>query len=299
MSEAMTGKILDGAFLDALETFDLYRHQLTNGHYSGARRSGSFGSSPEFADYRDYVPGDDLRRIDWNLAGRFDKYYIKRFIDEKQGKNRVYLDMSASMGQDAVKGFKALQLAAAMGYLSVSNMDCVQYRLLREEKCEDLCGSIIGRESFFNAVRRLEDVEYYGSLDFFSAIRDDPSPGFNDGVSSIISDFLTDSNWKGAIDYLINRHREVAIIQILSPEELEPSYSGAYSFFDAEFRKEKASHVDVNRDALIAYKKAVSCFLNDIRHFCASRAVSYMMARSDERIEEALLTKGCAEGLIQ
>jgi len=135
---SMEGKILDGALLDALDTLDLYVHQAKSGHFSGTRRSLAYGSSPEFADYRDYVQGDDLRRIDWNLAGRFDKYYIKRFIDEKQGRNRVYLDQSASMGVGTGKGMMAPRLAAALGYLSVSNMDCVSYRLLRGRTSEDL-----------------------------------------------------------------------------------------------------------------------------------------------------------------
>ena len=70
-------RILDGAFLDALEALDINVQQMKSGHYSGARRSRAYGSSPEFADYREYVPGDDLRRIDWNAAARFDKYLIK------------------------------------------------------------------------------------------------------------------------------------------------------------------------------------------------------------------------------
>ena len=147
--------ILDGAFLDALETLDLNVRQMKTGNYSGARRSRAYGSSPEFADYRDYVPGDDLRRIDWNAAGRFDKYLIKRFMDEKQGRNCVYLDTSASMGFPDEKGFTALRLAAALGYLSVSNMDSVAFRLLSGRTCRELCGRVSGREAFFQAGSRL------------------------------------------------------------------------------------------------------------------------------------------------
>ena len=132
-------RILDGAFLDALETLDINVQQMKSGHYSGARRSRAYGSSPEFADYREYVPGDDLRRIDWNAAARFDKYLIKRFIDEKQGRNCVYLDTSASMGFEPEKGFAALRMAAALGYLSVCNMDSVSFRLLSGTRCTELC----------------------------------------------------------------------------------------------------------------------------------------------------------------
>lgn len=290
--------IIDSEFLSALDTLDLYVHQMTNGHFSGARRSRAYGSSPEFADYREYVQGDDLRRIDWNLAGRFEKYYIKRFIDEKQGRNRVYLDQSASMGLETQKAFTALRLVAALGYLSVSNMDCVSFRLLRGGACEDLSGSIIGRESFYGAVKKLEQVVFQGETDLCAAIRSDPNPGFDDGVTYIISDFLTESDWKGAVDTLLGRHREVAVIQVLSPSELEPSLNGSVTLNDCETSGARVS-MDVNRGALKAYKEALNAFLDDVRRFCASRGVPYMMIRSDERVEEALVTKGCVEELIR
>ncbi|MBQ2992266.1 MAG: DUF58 domain-containing protein [Clostridia bacterium] len=294
----MASRIIDSEFLSALDTLDLYVHQMTNGHFSGARRSRAYGSSPEFADYREYVQGDDLRRIDWNLAGRFEKYYIKRFIDEKQGRNRVYLDQSRSMGFEEEKGLAAMRLAAALGYLSVSNMDCVSFRLLRGKTCEDLSGSVIGRESYYAAVRKLEEVVFEGETDLCAAIRSDPNPGFDDGVSYIISDFLTDSDWKGAVDTLLGRHREVAVIQVLSPSELSPTLNGTISLCDCETNGERVS-MDVNRGALRAYQQALEAFLEDVRRFCASRGVPYMMLRSDERVEEALVTKGCVEELIR
>ena len=299
---SMEGKILDGALLDALDTLDLYVHQAKSGHFSGTRRSLAYGSSPEFADYRDYVQGDDLRRIDWNLAGRFDKYYIKRFIDEKQGRNRVYLDQSASMGVGTGKGMMALRLAAALGYLSVSNMDCVSYRLLRGRTSEDLCGSIAGRERFYAAIRKLETVAFAGETDLGAAIRSDTGAGFDDGVSYIISDFLTDSDWKGAVDVLLGRRREVAVIQVLSPEEMAPVFHGSHTFSDVESLRAgdgKRVSVEVNREALAAYQRALDGFLKDIRRFCASRGVPFMTVRSDERIEDVLLARGCVEELIR
>lgn len=292
------GRILTGAFLDALQTLDLYLHQPVNGHYSGARPSRAYGSSPEFADYRDYVPGDDLRRIDWNLAGRFDKYYIKRFIDEKQGRNRIYLDMSASMGQEEDKALTALRLAAALGYLSVSNMDSVSYRLLYGSSCKDLWGDVAGRERFFDAVQKLEQVPFEGAVDLGRAIAADLSPGFGDGISYILSDLLTQSDWKGAVQALLGRGRQVAVIQVLTPEELAPSVRGACGFWDVETGKH-ALRVEVDRSALKAYAQAVAFFLEDIRQFCAAHGVGYMMVRSDEPVEKALLAKGCAEELIR
>ena len=294
-------RILDGAFLDALETLDLNVRQMKSGNYSGARPSRAYGSSPEFADYRDYVPGDDLRRIDWNAAARFDKYLIKRFIDEKQGRNCVYLDTSASMGIPTEKGFTALRLAAALGYLSVANMDSVSFRLLSGRRCAELCGRASGREAFLRAGEQLDAVQFLGSADLNACIRHDANPGTDDGVTYIISDLLTDSDWRGAIDMLLSRKREVALIQVLSPEELDPQLSGRYTFCDAEETGARASRVtlDVDRDVLRAYRETVERFLAEIRRFCASRAVPYLLVRSDERVEEVLRTRGCVEELIR
>ncbi len=296
----MSGKLLDGELLGLLDTMDLYVRRMKRGNYSGARRSRAYGSSPEFADYREYVPGDDLRRIDWNLAGRFERFYIKRFIDEKQGRNRVYIDQSASMGLPAEKGEMTLKLAAVLGYLSVSNMDCVAFKLLSGDKCVPLGGNVIGRESFYAALKSLEQVAFAGATDIGAALRDDPSPGFDDGMTYIISDFLTDSDWKGAVDALLGRGREVALIQVLSPQELDPQFQGTQCFCDAEQTGRGARvHVDVNRDALRAYRQALDFWMNDIRHFCASRGVAMMTVGSNERMEDVLLKKGCVEELVR
>lgn len=293
--------ILDGAFLDALETLDLNVRQMKSGNFSGARRSRAYGSSPEFADYRDYAPGDDLRRIDWNAAGRFDKYLIKRFLDEKQGRNCVYLDASASMGFESEKGFAALRLTAALGYLSVTNMDSVSVRLLRGKSCTALGERAGGREAFFRLGRLLDGVQFSGDADLGACIRSDPNPGTSDGVSYLISDFLTDSDWRGAVDALLSRGREVALIQLLSPAELEPTLTGPHAFCDCEEKGGRSPRVtlDVDRDALKAYRETARQFLAEIRNFCVSRNVPYLLMNSSERAEDVLRTRGVTEELIR
>ena len=291
-------RILDGAFLGALETLSIDVQQMKSGHYSGARRSRAYGASPEFAQYRDYVPGDDLRRIDWNAAARLDKYLIKQFVDEKQGRNCIYLDTSASMNFEPEKGFAALRMAAALGYLSVCDLDSVSFRLLSGGRCTPLCERICGREAFLRAGERLEAVRFAGRADLGACLNADAEPGADDGVTFIISDLLTDSDWRAAVDRLLSRRREVMLIQVLSPAELEPKLSGRHTLCGAGEGAARIT-VDIDRDALRAYRETVRVFLSDIRHFCASRAVPYLLMRSDERVEHVLRTEGCMEGLIR
>lgn len=287
------GSYIDSAFLSSLEALSLHVRTTMNGRLGGARRSTSAGSSTEFLDYREYIPGDDLRRIDWNLVARLDKYYIKQFVAERQHRTHIYLDTSASMLGDGQKARMALRLAAACGLLSVQGLDHAAYRLLSGKRCCDLCGTLVGREDFYRAAQMLDELAFHGETDLGDALLDDPDPGFDDGLSIIISDFFTDSNWHAAVDRLLSRRREVVLIAVLAPEEADPNYAGSLSLLDAEtpdLRNELRLQID--RSALHAYRQAVAHFRNSLSSFCASRNVLLVEARSDESIAHIILQKG-------
>lgn len=290
-------KLLDDAFLESLDTMDLNVVHLQSGILNGARLSRSYGSSLEFADYREYIPGDDLRRIDWNAAGRLDKFLIKRFIDEKQGKNCVYLDGSASMSHPDSKRFTALRMAAALGYLSVANLDSVSYRLLCGNACKRLGDFVASKGALLRTVEQMEDLLFQGETDLYAAILHDPSPGSDDGITYIISDLLTESNWRSAVDLLLTRKREVVLIQILTEEELRPNQVGRMTFKDAEQSTQLTLEVD--RDMLDAYEETAKSFLLDIQQFCASRGIAYLRLKDDEAVEKVLRTRGCIGGVVQ
>jgi len=93
----MKRKILDANFLSQLENMSLYLKNPMDGYFGGTRKSNTYGSTVDFADFREYMPGDDLRRIDWNVYGRFEKFYIKLFLDERQMHTQIFLDCSESM----------------------------------------------------------------------------------------------------------------------------------------------------------------------------------------------------------
>ena len=177
----------------------------------------------------------------------------------------------------------------------------MSFRLLSGTRCTELCPRISGRESFLRAGEKLDALQFAGETDLYACIRNDPNPGADDGVTFILSDLLTDSDWRAAVDLLLSRRREVMLIQVLSPAELDPQLSGRHTFCDAEETGARASRLtmDVDRDTLRAYRETVRQFLAETRRFCASRAVPYMLMRSDERAEEALRTKGCMEELIR
>ena len=115
----MKRKVLDGEFFERLERVSLYMQDAMSGFFGGSRKAHGHGNTVEFSDFREYVPGDDLRRIDWNVYARFEKYFIKLFTDERQLHHRIIIDCSASMATGKPeKAVTALRLAAALGYLA-------------------------------------------------------------------------------------------------------------------------------------------------------------------------------------
>lgn len=305
MAEQLKQKrIISGEFLLALENLDIYIHKVMNGYFGGNRRSRVYGSSMDFFDYTEYSPGDDPRRIDWSLAARFDRFYIRQYTDEKQLQNVVYLDCSLSMGwdQDRRKEITAKQVAAAMGFLSIQNADRASYHLLKASNCKDLCGSIRSRNAFYMACDALASLCFEGATDLGQAILSDPNPGFENGVSFIISDFLTDSDWRSAADYLMDRKRIVVLVQVLSEEEKEPPWRGKSILHDVEDQEKKKDNglkLEINRGAVKAYRDAVDYHLNDIKQFCRSRGIACLHINSGDEITRAILYQGYESGLIR
>lgn len=287
----MTGRLIDDAFLDRLQTFAMATKTSMRGYFGGTHRTAGYGSTVEFAEYREYVPGDDIRRVDWNLYGRFERFFIKLFADERQMHNRILIDTSASMAKaDPAKAEYALRLAAAMGYLSVLGMDKVSFGMLDGNACQDLAGTVVGKEAFFGALERMEEVPFGGECDLGRAIKSS-STGHSDGVTVILSDFLTDSDWRGAVDYLLFHKRQVLLVQVLSPGELSPEGAGRTYLCDSEsigLPDPKNMKHRINKGALEAYERALKEYLEDVRRFCASRGCDYTVASTDTPIERLL-----------
>ena len=295
-------QVLDAGFLAMLEARDLKIRDPMNGLFGGNRRSKAYGSSAEFADFREYVPGDDLRRIDWNLYGRFEKLFLKLFVDERQLHHRIYLDASASMdwGKPS-KADTALKLAAAMGFMAVSAMDRVSYFAVHKKDCVSMTQTVMGRDAFYRAADALNKLKFYGDGDLGTAITKDRNIGHGDGLSFIISDFMSDTDWKSAVDRLLFHKREVHLIQVLSPDEIAPGMTGKLFLQDVEAEKEddpRNYRAEMSRAAMKAYKEAFKWHQQDIRDFCASRNVGFISVCTDQRIEQMLFKNATEAEMI-
>jgi len=288
-----THNIIDDDFIARLETLSMHMPNPMQGFFGGTHRTNTYGQTVEFADFRDYNLGDDIRRIDWNLYSRFEKHFIRLYVDERQMHIQVFLDCSASMqNTNKQKGTKALQVMAMMGYLAVQSMDKTTLRLIKGDFADDPCGTLVGKNSFFNGISKIGDtITFEGDASIEDAILNCQNLGSNDGLTIIISDFLTENNWKSAVDYLLYRKRQVMLVQILTPEEIDPMQRGRVQMIDSEsihINDGKNMRIRLTKAHLKAYKRAINDFRADIKTFCDDRGVIFVEARSDEPIETFL-----------
>lgn len=282
---------LNDEFFSRLETLSLELRADLAGFFGGKHLVKTYGQTVEFADYREYMLGDDIRRIDWNLYSRFEKFFLKLFTDERQMHTEIFIDCSSSMGKNnPEKAAYTLGIAAALGYLSVHNMDKVSYKLINGDRADDPFGVIVGKRAFFNAISSLESLSFDGECDLRSSIINSQG-GTNDGLTVIISDFFTDSDWKSAVDYLCYKKRQVLLVQVLTPEEADPLYTGRVNFIDSEsvdVMDEKNLKMRIDRSYLEAYEAALGELIQGIHSFCTSRGADFVTVRTDQPIEKAL-----------
>lgn len=283
---------LNDDFFSRLETLALNLRADLAGFFGGKHLVSTYGQTVEFSDYREYMLGDDIRRIDWNLYSRFEKYFLKLFTDERQMHVQIFLDCSASMGKENPhKAAYAVGTAAALGFLSVHNMDKVSFKLMKENRAEDPFGTIVGKNTFFKAISDLENLEFVDETDIGAAVTGCPNVGSNDGLTVIISDFFTESDWKKAVDYLCYKKRQVLLVQVLSPEEIDPVYSGRINLIDSEsvdMADARNMKIRITRSMQMAYEEALHDMMEELKSFCASRGAGFITVRSDRPIEKML-----------
>lgn len=283
---------LNDNFFSRLETLSLNLRSSLSGYFGGKHLVTTYGQTVEFADFREYQLGDDIRRIDWNLFSRFEKYFLKLFTDERQMNVQVFVDFSASMGKDdANKASYTTAAAAALGFLAVQNMDRMSFHIMKEDKAENPFGSVVGKPAFFRAVSSLAEVEFGGDIDIEKCITGCPEVTENNGLTVIVSDFFTESNWKKAVDYLCYKKRQVLLIQVLTPEEVDPMYDGRINLIDSESvdaSDERNLKMRITKSMLDSYRMAFNEFISDMREFCKKRDVGLVSVRTDEPIERVL-----------
>ena len=299
----MGATYLNDKFFSRLETMALNLRSDLTGYFGGRHLVKTYGQTVEFADFREYQLGDDIRRIDWNLYSRFEKFFLKLFTDERQMQVQIFLDCSASMGKENVgKSSYAVAYAAALGYLAVHNMDKVTFNFMKGQKSENPFGTIVGKNAYMRAISTFEGLEFEGDSDIRACVTSCGDTGRGNGLTVIVSDFFTESNWKEAVEYLLYKKRQVLLCHIMTPEEVEPSYDGRVYMIDSEAvdaSDPKNMKLRITKAMQKAYDEALKDYIEDIKSFCKKRGVDYISASTDMPIERALLGQLLKAGIME
>ena len=283
--------MLTDAFLNRLDSLRLAMRGRAQGGAGGTRRSRQTGSSAEFSDYREYIPGDDIRRLDWNAYARFDKLFLKLFMEEQESQVTVLLDASASM---EAKWNAARAAAETVGYLALTGGDRLSLQILKNGRARR-SPLLAGRAAFPRLTGFLDGCEPDGNEGTLTdAVKH--TEGLKKGLCFLVTDGYTEDALKEALDYLRYLKQETAVIQVLSPVELRPDLEGALKLEDSE----SGEKIDLlaDRAALDAYRDALNDFLAEVRGNCASREAPYLLLDSGRPFEESFIPLLSKSGVI-
>ncbi|MCQ2518316.1 MAG: DUF58 domain-containing protein [Lachnospiraceae bacterium] len=250
---------------------------------SGSRKSKAKGNSVEFSDFREYRLGDDIRRIDWNAYGRFDKLFIKLFMEEKEGIFNVFLDASKSMDYgEANKGVCAKRLAGAISYLVLENGDRLFLNFLEGERIISY-KSLTGLSSFGKVTDYLENLKFESAGDVYESLK---HKEFRErGMSFLISDGFTD-NLEDEIKFLKFHRQEVVFVHVLAREEVEPDFEGTFALVDSETRGDL--RLTMSNSMVKTYRKSYEEFINRCEAVCKKYSVIYIPVISDAGMESLI-----------
>ena len=274
---------LDAAFFDTLSRLRLSMRHKSSMNLSGNRKSVQKGSSTEFSDFREYMPGDDIRRIDWNAYGRLDRLYVKEYMEEKEAVISILLDTSASMNYgEKKKSDLACMLAAAMAYLGLGSMDRVVVYDVQRMNAPFVARG--GKNAFPRLADWLEQRSFDGSADIAEAVRRLPTMG--PGMTFMISDFLqedfTDRDKETAkklLRYLDYRRQKPVFLHVLAGEELFVDLTGTRNLIDME--NNSTLRLTLDASSIRAYEKSLAEFTSGLERECDKAGAFYAVCSTE------------------
>ncbi len=289
--------MLEPSFLRRLETLRLVSARPAATFASGSRRSARRGTSLEFADYREYVPGDDLRAVDWNAYGRLEKLFLKLFTEEEDLALHLLLDLSASMefGTPLAKSLYAKKLAAALGYVALVRGDRVSVSDLRGP----LPGSPLllrGMSGVGPLFHSLQSLPVQGEPEFAHALGRYASRAKTRGTAVIFSDFY-DEGWLRGLQALRAQRFSVVLVQILTPDEMHPEIFGNVSLIDAETGLSQQQ--TISPSLLGQYQARLLSFLASLATAARSSDMGYVCLETNTPLEQAISQLSGPGGLLR
>jgi uncharacterized protein (DUF58 family) len=293
-------QLLDAPLVAALDRLDITSRRPLQGTRQGERRSRRRGQGMEFADFRPYAPGDDLRFVDWNIYGRIERLFLRIFLEEEDLSLVVAVDESASMGFGTPSKFDvARRIAMALGYVGLVNQHRVTLAGLRGDRAERLEG-LRGRRKASEAASWLLGRQPGGALDFAAAVRDMASSRHGRGIAVIVGDFLCEQGLDAGLQALRVRGWDTFALQVLAPEDIAPGAHGVVGdlrLVDSELSSEV--EVTVSEALLREHRRRLEAHNAKLRDLCARMGARHLTIDTTADLPRLMLESLRRGGLLR
>jgi uncharacterized protein (DUF58 family) len=289
--------LLSSDFLRRLETLELVSRKVRAGRMKGDRLSRRKGRGSEFADFRPYATGDDLRFLDWSLFARLERLFLRLFLEEEDLHVHLLLDLSRSMDVGTpTKLLYAKRVAAALGFIGLVNLDRVAVTAFADKP---LARSPVlrGRPSLPRLLAFLDGLEPAGPGDFNAALRTATLTLTGRGVVILLSDFLDKAGVTDGLRYLAARSLDTCAIQVLAKEEVEPEFAGDLKLTDLE--DGDVAEVTITAALLARYRRTLDAFRAGLADQCNRRGMTFLTTSNQLPFERLVLSVLRSRGLVR
>lgn len=273
-------RVIDEAFIKIVQSLSLNLSIKLRNNKLGKKHSSAKGSSVEFSDYRAYSPGDDYRRIDWTALARFEKMFLKLYMEEQQANISIFVDSSMSMSSEK-KRETEIKLAALFAFTSLNEYDKVSLYFF-DEKIKHELKNINSKQGFYRIVDALENTIYDSKSDLYQALKQQ-SRNLKSGCTILISDFLYAHKLDEVLKMLHFRKQKVILCHVLNADELAVNFTSNVRLKDSETQEE--INIDINEKSKNLYEERLQSYLKEIQTICNAQSASYFLINADEGIE--------------
>ena len=288
--------LFDDAFQRKLEYLAIVSRRVFAGRMRAERRTKKTGSGIEFADHRDYHPGDDFRYLDWNVYQRFGRLLLRLFEEEEDLSIYLVVDCSRSMGFDmkhhesaTMRGPKLAQakrLAAALCYIGLSNLDRVSVVAL-SNRVKDRMPTTRGKQRIHRVFEFLRSVQAEGATGLEEGLKQFVAQNKRRGLAVLISDLYDPKGFEQAINVLRYNKFEPIVLHVTDETEAKPKLLGDVRVYDCETGEER--EVTVTPRLLERFREEYAKYLGDVERFCTSKQVPYFRADVGVPFDELVL----------
>jgi uncharacterized protein (DUF58 family) len=288
--------LLDPSFMARLDQLDILSRKMLAGKLKGERRSKRRGQSVEFADYRDYSVGDDLRFIDWNIYARLDRLFLKLFLEEEDLSLYILLDVSKSCDYGTPnKAYYMKQVAAALGYIGLVNYNRVHLCAMSNGVVAET-GALRGRRRVGQMIDFISKLQPQGASHFAEACRRFALTHRHKGVCVVLSDFFVKEGFEQGLRYVAGGKYDLFCVQVLAPQEIEPDLVGDLKLKDVE--DDDMAEVSITGPLMAQYRKNLNAYCLSLKDYLRRRGGVYLFTSTAVKFDTLVLNYLRERGLL-